>query len=118
MTLIEDWGNLPYKLKTVGILVTHPRVDLNLQNNEGNTALIYAIQRQNWDLAGLLMKESRCQWDVRNRDGKMAVDFVDSRAKEMISDENPESREGLIVLVEMLRRGRTNQSSVTNNCNK
>ena len=37
------------------LLITDPRIDLNLQNNEGNTALMYAIDNKNNEIAKLLI---------------------------------------------------------------
>ena len=56
-------------------LLEHPDIDLNIQNLQGNTALMVAIKRGRREIVQLLL-DAGVNLDIRNNEGKRAEDIA------------------------------------------
>lgn len=66
-----------------GILISHPKTNLNCMRKFGQrselTPLMFAIEDRDYDLADILIKTSRVDINVRNAEGKTALDFATNK---------------------------------------
>ena len=50
-----------------------PTIDLNIQNVNGNTALVYAIEQKDTETAELLIKHPKIHIDFQNKNEKHKI---------------------------------------------
>jgi ankyrin repeat protein len=69
-----------YKLSIIKILLGAPMIDLNIQDNDGMTALMYAAQYGNREVVELLLQVGAFS-SIKNNQGQTAYDIADDSCK-------------------------------------
>jgi ankyrin repeat protein len=75
-----DEHNCPLKKEkdkaTVQLLLQHPNIDPNIQNNQGETPLFSAVTLENMMLAELLLSNGKTDISVKNNNGETVIDYA------------------------------------------
>ncbi len=70
---VEDFG------KKFDLFINSPFTDLNAQNDDGKTAIMFFWESRLYDFAHLLLEQPRNSALLKNKDGETIVDFVSNR---------------------------------------
>ena len=89
-------------------LLVVPGIDVNLQNEDGNTALIYAASRGYEDIVARLLAAPGIDVNLQNNDGKTALDFAVKKGHQniaaMIRDVVPKKARSFMFAYEQSRK--------------
>ena len=84
-------------LKVVKELLKRSDIDVNIQNIDGNTALIWASYEGHLDIVKELLKRSDIDLNIKDNDDKDFFDYLKEDQKEVIIKEFPEQYQRYLI---------------------
>ena len=55
------------------MLLQHENIDVNKQDEDGNTALIWAVARNQKEIINILLQDKRINTDLKNTEGQSVL---------------------------------------------